>query len=218
MDVQYSIRRNHALTLFEVLVVIAIVLMLAAVLLPTLAKDRRKSSKIGCVNNLKQLGLAYRIWGGDNGDLYPMRVPVANGGAMESAATDDVVAVFQVMTNELSTPKILICPDDLNHDAATNFSSFVATNISYLVGINADTNYSPNLILSGDANLTLAGRPVKSGLLDVAAGAPVGWEANRHSYGGNIGLNDGSVQSMTRSGLMSCLSSTGLATNRLVIP
>lgn len=122
------------------------------------------------------------------------------------------------MSNELSTPRLLVCPDDLKHDAATNFSTLTATNISYFVGLGTGTNYSPNSILSGDANLTLSGHPVKSGLLDLASGAPVGWESDRHSYGGNIGMNDGSVQSLTRSGLRSYLGSTGLTTNRLAIP
>ena len=44
-------------------------------LLPALAAAKKKAQKISCTNNLKQVGLATRIWGGDNGDKYAMAVP-----------------------------------------------------------------------------------------------------------------------------------------------
>ena len=44
-------------------------------LLPALAAAKKKAQKINCINNLKQVGLAFRIWEGDNGDKYPRRCP-----------------------------------------------------------------------------------------------------------------------------------------------
>ena len=44
-------------------------------LLPALARAKKKAQRINCVNNLKQVGLAFRLWGGDNDDKYPPRVP-----------------------------------------------------------------------------------------------------------------------------------------------
>jgi len=49
-------------------------------LLPALAKAKAKAQRINCVNNLKQVGLSFRIWSGDNGDRYPQRVPNTEGG------------------------------------------------------------------------------------------------------------------------------------------
>ena len=96
MKPRLSKKRNAAMTLFEVGVVIAIVMILVVLILPRLARPRT-ATVINCANNLKQLGLAYRIWEGDNGDIYPMGISVTNGGSMEMVATGNVVKTFLVM-------------------------------------------------------------------------------------------------------------------------
>lgn len=172
-----------AMTLFEVLVIIAILAILFAILLPAIIPASGRRQGINCVNNLKEISLGYRIWEGDNGNLYPMNVSVTNGGAMESAATGDVAAVFQVMSNELSTPEILVCPLDTTHALATNFAvGFSAKNISYFAGLDATNDLNPQMLLVGDNNFSVDGVPAKAGLLKVSTNSIVAWLPGRHPF------------------------------------
>lgn len=189
------------MTLTEVLVILVVVAVLIVILLPFLAATKKKSSRVGCPNNLKQIALAFRIWEGDNNDKYPMQVSVKEGGAMESVATGNVAAVFQVMSNELGTPKLLICPADASRHWATNFTTdFGNKNVSYFVGLDAADSY-PDSILTGDDNFEIKKETVKSGVLELSKNAPLAWTGERHRFTGCIGLAFGSVQTTTDSGL-----------------
>ncbi|HTL73427.1 MAG TPA: prepilin-type N-terminal cleavage/methylation domain-containing protein [bacterium] len=217
MKPRRSNQRCYALTLVEVLVVLFLLMILIAMLLPALARPKR-GSHINCVNNLKQVGLAYRIWAGDNNDKYPMEVSATNGGAMELAAAGNAVAAFQVMSNELSTPRVLLCPLDKEHSRATNFNScFTAKNVSYFIGLDANSSF-PNSILGGDNNLERGGRPISPGVHELTTNTMYFWSASRHRRSGNVVLADGSVQSLANSNLVNRFNQTGLATNRLAIP
>jgi competence protein ComGC len=218
MKPRFSNQRTIALTMVEVLVVVAALLIIAAIILPALAMANRKSNKLGCASCLKQIGVTYRVWAGNNGDKYPMQVSVTNGGAMELIATGNVAACFQVMSNELNTPKVLICPQDTKRIPATSFSrGFNNDNVSYFVGLDANLDH-PQMFLSGDDNFAVGGASVKSGLLRLWTNTPITWTAARHQFVGNIGLADGSVQQLTTKGLQQALQQIGVATNRLAIP
>ena len=210
-------RRRLAFTLIEVIIVVAVLITAAMVFLPTIMRPPRvTSSRISCVNNLKQLGLAYKIWELDNGDRLPFHVSITNGGAMEPAMAGNPALVFEVMSNELSTPKILLCPRDGTRRAATNFLTLRSTNLSYFVGLEA-TNTAPSAFISGDRNLTNAGG-VKGGVLLASTNDPVSWTAALHQNCGNIGLADGSVQQFSTIRLREAIANTGFPTNRLLMP
>jgi Domain of unknown function (DUF4190) len=87
--------------------------VLAGMLLPALAKAKSKAMQIQCVNNLKQVGLAARMWGDDHNDTLPQ--------------------TFLQMSNQLSNPNTLICPADPNHTRQTSTAMAVwdPNNITY---------------------------------------------------------------------------------------
>jgi len=220
MKPRCSERRNQALTLVEVLVVIFVVGVFALMFLPSGNYNSvyRKAKRIECVNNLKEISLACQIWERDHGGNYPMDVSMTNGGAMELARTGDAAIIFQVMSNELSTPKILLCPADEDHSLATNFLvGFSAKNISYFANPDASPTNTQSL-LSGDDNFEIGGVPVKSGRLECSTNSLIRWSGTRHKLNGNIGLTDGSVYMLNISGLQQAFKNSGSSANRILIP
>jgi prepilin-type N-terminal cleavage/methylation domain-containing protein len=169
-----------AFTLLELLVVSAVVALLAATLVPALARARARSQRIDCVNNLKQIGVALRTWALSFQDHYPMSVDNASGGAsgdigVRLLASNSIwptgskgaFAVFQCLSNELSGPQLAFCPAeyDLYRTMATSFAmqalpNYVPftndLNCSYFVGVDA-TDSNPHMFLAGDHNMGSGG-------------------------------------------------------------
>ena len=86
MTTRGATNRNRGFTQVELLVVIGVLAVVAALLLPALAAAKRKHSRIGCVNYLKITGIAFRLWEGDNGDKYPMQFALTNSETMKLLA------------------------------------------------------------------------------------------------------------------------------------
>jgi hypothetical protein len=175
---------------------------------------------------VKQIGLSFRMWAQDNGGRFPMHVSTNAGGTMELVGAGTVFPHFKVLSNELGTPKIVICPMD-SRTSATNFA-LSDTNVSYFIAPDADESL-PGLWLTGDRNLTVGGAVLKPGLFTMHTNGVMGWGAQLHSdrkvMRGNLCFVDSSVQQFTNASLRqaatNALSAWFAVTNapfRLIIP
>jgi hypothetical protein len=133
-----------------VLSLVAGIAMLAALMLPALAKAKSKAQTISCVNNMKQIGLAARIWANDHQDKFPPD--------------------FITMSNELNTPRILVCPGDSSKAKALDWSQFnenenvtyefllpnaneskIANEVAFRCPIHGNTGRGDGSVYQGDA-------------------------------------------------------------------
>jgi hypothetical protein len=111
---------------------------LPAMLLPALTRAKARAQSIGCANNLRQIGIAFKTWALDNHNQFPFNVSTNSGGTLELCAPNpdgsdrNAALHFMVMSNELSTPGILVCSAGSN-SPAINFQYLQSANVTYLL-------------------------------------------------------------------------------------
>jgi prepilin-type N-terminal cleavage/methylation domain-containing protein len=100
--------KRQAFTLIEMLVVIAIIGILAALLLPALSRGKERGRTIACLSNLHQIGVALQVYVDDNND----HLPFMDDQPINLTMTNPYPPVNIVLTNQLGSQKVLCCPSD----------------------------------------------------------------------------------------------------------
>jgi len=196
-----------AFTLVELLVVIAIIAILAALLLPALSRSKMEAQRTTCLNNLKQINLAFQLYAGANGDMLPT---ATNTVAYTAFVTNhfaifykSLVKTYVGLQGASSTlDKLFACPRDTFYfDGTYETGSYhESANIDYSSyaynGLGGTINPPP--ILPGQTNFPgLFGRklasvnsPAKTVLVDeFSAFWPFSWHETGLSLPGDDGIN-----------------------------
>jgi prepilin-type N-terminal cleavage/methylation domain-containing protein len=194
-----SSRKTSGFTLIELLAVIAIIGILAALLLPAMTQARARAKRIQCAGQLRQTGIAFHAFAHDHNSRFPMAVPASAGGSLDFVQTLGRTGTefyfsfrhFQVLSNDLVTPRLLVCPADTRLPATT-FAELDNQNLSYFVGLTAEYG-RPDSILAGDRNLS-DGSPSGGTVMRLAPDAPLRWSPELHVSRGNVLFSDGRVE------------------------
>ena len=131
-------RAPLAFTLIELLVVIAIIAILAAMLLPALARAKESGKSIACNNNLRQLGMAMQIYVGDNQGTLPPHI-------ISSRWPDKFYELYG------KNVKVLLCPSEITNAPLTiGPSNNVADGVPRSYFINGWNDYFNNHLSASD--------------------------------------------------------------------
>ncbi len=104
--------RNAGISLLELSAIIAIIGILAAILLPALARARETARRASCARNLSQLGMCFRMYADENGGRLPW-----------SGGHNNAECLISAMTDYIEDVGLFTCPSDAEHQAANRASS-----------------------------------------------------------------------------------------------
>ena len=206
------VMHRHAFTRVELLAVILALAGLGLLALPALGGSASRSRLAQCFNNLRQVGAGFQSWAMNSGEKFPWQVRRSDGGQNNTGGSNPSAVNpfihFATISNELGTPRILVCPSDYAKRPASDFSAssaggllhinFRNNSVGYLVGLDATLD-RPGTILSGDRNVRTS-RAMLCGNTGISANSldgkdpGLGFTNGVHGLYGHVGSSDGSVQ------------------------
>ena len=224
-------QRQGAFTLIELLVTIGIIAVLAALLLPALARAKEYARRVQCISNLRQITIATKEFALDHDSRHPWHVSPVEGGTYGSAAAV-TWKNYTAMSNELQSPKILVCPSDTKtKKMAVSFPEFVSSTfqsnaLSYFAGLDGYETLSVAMI-AGDGNIaggtaSTCGSVGPAGSVNarayIAGNSSIRWTNAVHGTIGHIAFPDGSVQRANRKQLQEiCTTAFRLLTDGTIL-
>jgi len=121
-------KRQLGFTLIELLVVIAVIALLMGILMPALSKARDMGKRVGCMSNMRQVGIAYQMYVNQNEKLPPKRHPCADFNRPDTAPNVlNLLVSFIKSSNKTMSPSVYKCPSLRPHPnpiyAPTEYSS-----------------------------------------------------------------------------------------------
>jgi len=160
-------RPGQAFTRVDLMAALGAAAVAVLALLPATAHQWQASEHAVCVNNLRQVGRAVHLWTHDREGQAPSRVHVNTGGLMSHPLAGNIWVQFAWLSNQLQTPRVLVCPADPRKKAASDFGGstdggfanpgFRNNAVSYTLGTDAGFTL-PQSWLSTDRHLRSDGR------------------------------------------------------------
>jgi prepilin-type processing-associated H-X9-DG protein len=208
---------ERAFTLVEVLVVIITIALLIFIVLPIFTvRSHGGRGDIVCRSNLKQVGLAMRMFSNEHDGRFPWAASKSEGGSMDYVKSTEIFRHFLSVTNELGSARILTCPYDLVRLKASDWNAFTNNNLSYFAGLDA-TEDKANSILSGDRTLSLDGTNAL-GVIAIRTNTTLRIAGSFHEGGVNLAFGDGSAQQVTEKQVRRLVFLTNDLPMRLAVP
>ncbi len=116
------------------------VLIFAARVAPQMAPAQSQAQRIRCINNMKNIGLAFRVWAANHQDRFPFQASANQSGQPVATGLMNSAQIFQTLAKELATPTILVCPSDTSKRPAKSFASLQLANVTYEVETGPEVN------------------------------------------------------------------------------
>ena len=209
-------RKQPGFTLIELMLVVAVIAILGALLLPHLSGSK-KGKLPRCINNLRQVDLAFIMFTSDHRGEFPMQLPVAKGGTMEFLDSGYTFPHYKIIATNLLQTKILVCPFEINRQEAASFDALNDLALSYFVNGDASTKEPTKTVLAGDRFLQSNGQQIGHGIYIVTTNKSLSWRSDVHARGGAIAFADGHVE-FVRGNLNRVLANQPSPVNRFSIP